>query len=127
VPVAAVALGASIIEKHFTLSRDLPGPDAAFSLEPDEFKAMVEAVRTVEKALGDVSYGMNEKESKSRIFRRSLFVVEDVRAGDEFTQRNVRSIRPGNGLAPKHFDEILGRRAARDIARGTPVSWDLIR
>jgi N-acetylneuraminate synthase len=126
VPVAAVALGAYIIEKHFTLSRSLPGPDSAFSLEPDEFKAMVEAVRTVEKALGEVSYGMNEKESASRAFRRSLFVVEDVKAGDEFTPRNVRSIRPGDGLAPKHFDKILGRRAARDIARGTPVSWDLI-
>jgi pseudaminic acid synthase len=126
VPVAAVALGARIIEKHFTLSRDLPGPDTAFSLEPAEFKAMVEAVRTVEKSLGTVSYGVSEKEAKSRIFRRSLFVVEDVKAGDEFTARNVRSIRPGNGLAPKHLKEVLNRRASRDIKRGTPLDWNLI-
>ncbi len=126
VPVAAVALGACVIEKHFTLSRDLPGPDTAFSLEPDEFKAMVEAVRTVEKALGKVNYGVSEKESKSRIFRRSLFVVEDVKAGEKLTARNVRSIRPGNGLAPKHLDEVLSRRASRDIERGTPLDWSLI-
>lgn len=127
VPGAAVALGACIIEKHFTLSRDLPGPDTAFSLEPHEFKAMVDAVRTVEKALGQVSYGVNEKEAQSRVFRRSLFIVEDVKAGDEFTSRNVRSIRPGNGLPPKYLDQILGRRATRDIPRGTAVSWDLVR
>ncbi len=126
VPVAAVALGARIIEKHFTLSRDLPGPDTAFSLEPQEFKAMVEAVRTVEKALGNVSYGVNEKEAKSRIFRRSLFVVEDVKAGEEFTNQNVRSIRPGNGLPPKNLEKVLGRKARQDIKRGTPVSWELI-
>lgn len=126
VPVAAVALGACIIEKHFTLSRDLPGPDTAFSLEPEEFKAMVEAVRTVEKAIGRVSYGLNEKEAKSRIFRRSLFVVEDIKAGEEFTAQNVRSIRPGNGLAPKHLDEILGKRATSNIKRGTPLEWNLI-
>ena len=126
VPVAAVALGARIIEKHFTLSRDLPGPDTAFSLEPEEFRQMVEAVRTTEKALGSVSYGVNEKEAKSRIFRRSLFAVEDVKAGEEFTGRNVRSIRPGYGLAPKYLGEVLNRRASRDIKRGTPLDWDLI-
>ena len=126
VPVAAVALGARIIEKHFTLSRDLPGPDTAFSLEPDEFKAMVDAVRIVEKAVGKVSYGVNEKESKSRIFRRSLFVVEDIEAGEEFTNKNVRSIRPGNGLMPKHLEEIFGQKAAAAIKRGTPLSWNLI-
>jgi len=126
VPVAAVSLGACIIEKHFTLSRDLPGPDTAFSLEPDEFKAMVDAVRTVEKALGKVSYGVSRKESESRIFRRSLFVVEDMKAGDGFTSRNVRSIRPGYGLPPKHFEEIINHRASRDIKRGTPLDWNLI-
>lgn len=126
VPVAAVALGARIIEKHFTLSRDLPGPDTAFSLEPQEFKAMVEAVRTVEKALGNVSYGVNEHESKSRIFRRSLFIVEDIKAGEAFTRQNVRSIRPGDGLPPKHLEEILSRKASRDIKRGTPVDWSLM-
>lgn len=126
VPVAAVALGARIIEKHFTLSRALPGPDTAFSLEPEEFAAMVEAVRTAEQAIGNVSYGANEQESKSKIFRRSLFVVEDVKAGGQFTAANVRSIRPGNGLPPKHIGEILNRRASRDIKRGTPLDWDLI-
>jgi pseudaminic acid synthase len=126
VPVAAVALGACIIEKHFTLSRAAAGPDSAFSLEPDEFKAMVEAVRVAEKALGTVHYGAGEQESKSRVFRRSLFVVEDVKSGEKFTAQNVRSIRPGSGLPPRHLPEVLGQRAARDVPRGTPVSWGLI-
>ncbi|RLE08392.1 pseudaminic acid synthase, partial [Candidatus Aerophobetes bacterium] len=93
VPVAAVALGACIVEKHFTLSRDVPGPDSAFSLEPHEFKAMVEAIRTAEKALGEVRYEVEEQEAKSRVFRRSLFVVKDMKAGEVFTEENVRSIR----------------------------------
>jgi len=126
VPVAAVALGASIVEKHFTLSRDLPGPDSAFSLEPSEFKAMVEAIRTVEKALGAVHYGVSEREAKSRVFRRSLFVVKDMKAGEIFTEENVRSIRPGYGLPPKYLPDILGRRAVRDIEEGTPLRWKLI-
>jgi N-acetylneuraminate synthase len=126
VPVAAVALGACIIEKHFTLSRDEPGPDSAFSLEPHEFRAMVEGVRTAEKALGSVHYGLSGKDEASRVFRRSLFVVNDVREGGLFTQENVRSIRPGYGLSPKFLNSVLGRRAARDLARGTPLSWDLI-
>jgi len=126
VPVAAVALGACIVEKHFTLSRDIPGPDSAFSLEPHELKAMVEAIRTVEKALGEVHYGVSEREAQSRIFRRSLFVVRDMRAGEVFTDENVRSIRPGYGLPPKYLPEILGRRAVRDVEKGTPLSWDLI-
>lgn len=126
VPVAAVALGACIIEKHFTLSRSLPGPDSAFSLEPAEFRAMVEAIRQAERALGVINYSLSPQESKSRQFRRSLFVVADMRAGEVFTPQNVRSIRPANGLHPRHYEEILGRRAARDIARGTPLSWDLI-
>ncbi|HHV53125.1 MAG TPA: pseudaminic acid synthase, partial [Synergistaceae bacterium] len=99
-PVAAVTLGACIIEKHFTLSRDFPGPDSAFSIEPRELKAMVEAVRAAEKTLGKVYYGVSEKEAKSRVFRRSLFVVKDVKAGEVFTEDNVRSIRPGHGLPP---------------------------
>ncbi len=122
-PVAAVALGACIVEKHFTLSRDIPGPDSAFSLEPHEFKAMVEAIRTTEKALGQVHYGVSEQEEKSRAFRRSLFVVKDVRAGEVFTEENVRSIRPGQGLPPRYLKDVLGRRAAKDIARGTPLRW----
>jgi pseudaminic acid synthase len=126
VPVAAVALGARIIEKHFTLSRSDSGPDSAFSLEPHEFKAMVDAVRTAEKALGEVSYGVSADEQKSRVFRRSLFVVKDVRAGEALTADNVRSIRPGHGLPPKSLPEVLGRSVARDVERGTPLSWDLI-
>lgn len=126
VPVAAVALGACIVEKHFTLSRDIPGPDSAFSLEPHEFKAMVEAIRTVEKALGEVRYEVGEREAASRVFRRSLFVVKDMKAGEVFTEENVRSIRPGYGLPPKFLKEVLGHRATCDIRRGTPLKWELI-
>jgi N-acetylneuraminate synthase len=126
VPVAAVALGACLIEKHLTLSRSDPGPDSLFSTEPDEFKAMVEAVRVAERALGQVSYDASEKERSSRTFRRSLFVVEDVKAGERFAENNVRSIRPGYGLATKHIDEVLGRCASRDLKRGTPLAWDMV-
>jgi N-acetylneuraminate synthase len=123
VPVAAVALGACMVEKHFTISRALPGPDSPFSLEPHEFKAMVEAVRVAEKALGHVHYGLEEQEVNSRVFRRSLFVVEDVQAGAPFTSANVRSIRPGHGLHTRYLDAVIGRRASQDIARGTPLAW----
>ena len=126
VPVAAVALGACIVEKHFTLSRDIPGPDSAFSLEPHEFKTMVEAIRTAEKALGEVRYEVGEQEAKSRVFRRSLFVVKDMKAGEIFTEENLRSIRPGYGLHPKHLKDVLGRRAIQDIKKGTPLGWNLI-
>jgi pseudaminic acid synthase len=126
VPVAAAALGACIIEKHFTLSRATPGPDSVFSLEPHEFKAMVSAVRIAEKALGEVRYEATELEAAGRAFRRSLFVVQDMKAGEVFSKKNVRSIRPGQGLAPKHLPEVLGRRAARDIARGTPLTLDMV-
>lgn len=126
VPVAAVALGACIIEKHFTLSRTAPGPDSAFSLEPHEFKAMVEAVRTTEKALGRVRYDVGEREAASRVFRRSLFVVQDIKAGEKFTAENVRSIRPGHGLHTRHLGEVLGRRAKKEVRKGTPLGWDLI-
>jgi len=126
VPIAAVALGACIIEKHFTLSRAVPGPDTTFSLEPQEFKAMVDAVRTVEKALGEVHYDVSENEAKSRLLRRSLFVVRDMKAGEVFTGDNVRSIRPGYGLHTRYRDEIIGRQAKQDIPRGTPFSWDLM-
>jgi pseudaminic acid synthase len=125
-PVAAVTLGACIIEKHLTLSRATPGPDSGFSLEPHEFKTMVEAVRTAEKALGEVHFGVSENEEASRAFRRSLFVVEDVKRGETFTEGNVRSIRPGYGLHTRHLGEVLGKRAVRDIERGTPLSWDLV-
>jgi len=125
-PIAAVALGACIIEKHLTLSRSEPGPDSAFSLEPQEFQAMVEAVRTAEKALGEVHFGLSASEANSRIFRRSLFVVQDVRRGEMLTAANVRSIRPGHGLHPRHLHDVLGRTAARDLDRGTPLSWDAV-
>ena len=126
VPVAAVALGACIIEKHITLSRSEPGPDSAFSLEPDEFKTTVDAIRTAEKALGTVRFGFSPNEESSRIFRRSLFVVVDVKRGEAFTSENVRAIRPGHGLHTRYLLEILGKTAARDIERGTPLSWDLV-
>lgn len=123
VAVGAVALGACVIEKHFTLARSDGGPDAAFSLEPSEFQAMVQAVRTAEAALGHVSYELTEKEHASSVFRRSLFVVRDIREGELFTPENVRSIRPGHGLHTRHYDEVLGRRAAQDISRGEPLKW----
>lgn len=126
VPVAAVSLGACIIEKHLTLARADGGPDGAFSLEPHEFKAMVEAVRTTEKALGEIHFGMSERENGSRVFRRSLFVVRDLMKGEKFTAENVRSIRPGYGLHTRHLPEVLGKAAAQDIVRGTPLSWDLV-
>jgi N-acetylneuraminate synthase len=126
VPVAAVALGACIIEKHLTLSRSEPGPDSAFSLEPEEFRAMVDAVRVAEKALGEVHFGFSAHEASSRVFRRSLFVVCDIKQGEVFTAQKVRSIRPGYGLHTRHLTEVLGQRAARDIERGTPFSWDMI-
>jgi pseudaminic acid synthase len=127
VPVAAVALGACIVEKHFTLSRDIPGPDSAFSLEPCEFREMVQSIRVVERALGQVCYDITEHEFASRILRRSLFVVQDVKAGEMFTAKNVRSIRPGHGLHPRYLEEVVGRHASRDIERGTPLAWNLVR
>ena len=126
VPIASGAMGACIIEKHFTLSRDIPGLDSTFSLEPHEFKMMVEAVRTAEKALGSVRYGASKHEAGSLAFRRSLFVVRDIKAGEKFSRDNVRSIRPGYGLHTRNFENILGQYALRDIERGTPLTWDLI-
>ena len=125
-PVAAVVLGACIIEKHLTLSRSTAGPDSAFSLEPQEFKAMVDAVRSAEKCLGEVQFGLSSKEEASRVFRRSLFVVQDVKQGELFTASNVRSIRPGHGLHTRHLSEVLGKRAAQNTERGTPLSWELV-
>jgi pseudaminic acid synthase len=126
VAVAAVTLGACIVEKHITLSRSLKGPDSGFSLEPQEFKAMVEAIRTTERALGTVHFGVSPQEANSRAFRRSLYVVLDLRRGEEFTAENVRSIRPGHGLHTRHLPQVLGKRASRDIVRGTPLGWDLV-
>ena len=125
VPIAAIALGAKIIEKHFTFDRKLGGPDSAFSLEPEEFKAMVAGVREAEKALGVVNYELSEKVTKSREFSRSLFVVKDMKAGDIFSEENVKSIRPGYGLHPKYLNDVLGGKAKVDIKKGTPFSWEL--
>lgn len=127
VPVAAVALGACIMEKHLTLSRSEPGPDSAFSLEPREFKEMVDAVRTAEKALGDVHFGVSAREASSRVFRRSLYVVQDIKRGELFTAANVRSIRPAHGLHTRHLPEVLGQTAACDLPRGTPLTWEVVR
>jgi pseudaminic acid synthase len=127
VPVAAVGLGICMIEKHFTLSRADGGPDSSFSLEPAEFKEMVEAVRLAEQALGTICYGGTASEAKTKVFRRSLFAVKDIKAGELFTTENVRSIRPGYGLLPREFDRVLGSTAACDIIRGTPLSIQLIR
>lgn len=126
VPIASVALGASIIEKHLTLDRLLGGPDAAFSLTPDEFKAMVKSVREVEKALGEVSYDLTEKMKKSRKLSRSLFVVKDMKAGEILTRDNVRIIRPGYGLPPKYLKDILGKKVKKNIKKGTPLKWEII-
>jgi pseudaminic acid synthase len=126
IPITAVALGACIIEKHLTLSRAAKGPDAAFSLEPEEFKAMVDAVRVAEKALGTAHIGPMPREEASRAFRRSLFVVEEIKRGERFTNNNVRSIRPANGLHTRHLADVLGKACTRDVARGTPLAWDLV-
>ncbi|MCL5958536.1 MAG: pseudaminic acid synthase [Chloroflexi bacterium] len=126
VPVTAVAMGACLIEKHFTLSRATRTLDSSFSLEPKEFKDMVEAVRAAEAALGRVHYGASEGEASGRVFRRSLFVVRDIRTGEKFSTENVRSIRPAYGLHPRYLNNIIGRRAVRDVERGTPLAWDLV-
>lgn len=126
VPIASVALGACIIEKHFTIDRKIPGPDAAFSLEPKEFATMVEGVRQAEDALGQVVYGATGKQKESLVFRRSLFIVQDIKKGEVFTSENIRSIRPGHGISPKHLDEVLGRKAAQDLSAGTPLFAEAI-
>lgn len=122
VAVGAVAVGARIIEKHFTLARADGGPDSAFSMEPHEFRQMVQDIRTVEKALGTVCYELTPKQQESKVFRRSLFVVKDMKAGEVFTEENVRSIRPGYGLPPKMLDVILGKQAARPLPKGIPLT-----
>lgn len=127
VPVAATALGAVLIEKHFTLARADGGPDAAFSLEPDELASLVRDTRTAWSAIGSTDYTRKPSEVGNATFRRSLYVVADMAAGDIFTEANTRSIRPGFGLPPKELPDVLGRRATRDIPRGTPLRHDLIK
>ena len=127
VPIAAVALGACLIEKHLTLSRSDGGPDAAFSLEPHEFQSMAEAIRTTEQALGTVHYARTVAEEHNVRFRRSLFVVKNLRAGESFTPETVRSLRPGHGLPPRYLDQVLGCQAACAISAGTPLDWSLLK
>ena len=124
--VASIALGGAIIEKHFTLSRAENGPDAAFSLEPHEFEALVTDCRNAWKAVGRISYDLRGEERANVKFRRSLYVVADVAAGAELNRLNIRSIRPGFGLPPRHLPQVLGKRATRDLKRGERLSWDMI-
>lgn len=126
VGVASVALGATVIEKHFTLSRADGGVDAAFSLEPDEMAQLVRECRAAALAMGEVRYEMAEQEKKSLQFRRSLYIAEDMRAGEVLTEKNLRRIRPGHGLSPKHYDALLGKKVRCDVKRGTPMSWALV-
>ncbi|GFZ77950.1 pseudaminic acid synthase [Compostibacillus humi] len=126
VAVASVALGATVIEKHFTLSRDAGGVDAHFSLEPEEMKTLVEETKRAWESLGNVSYGMTKAEESSIKFRRSLYAVKDLQAGDVLDKGNVRIIRPGYGLPPKYYDIVLGKKITRAVKKGTPITWDLI-
>jgi pseudaminic acid synthase len=125
VSLASVGLGACIIEKHFTLKRADGGPDAAFSLEPQEMKQLVAGVREAEKAIGRPTYKIGQRESENMVFRRSLFAVADIKKGEKLTRKNIRCIRPGYGLAPKYLDKVKGKTAVCDIERGTPLSWKL--
>lgn len=124
--IGSISLGATLIEKHFITKRSYGGPDSSFSIEPDELKDLVNNVRTLEKALGSVRYELTENESKSLVFRRSLFAVADIKSGESFTSNNIRSIRPGNALSPKYIDDIIGRKATKNIKRGTPLNWTLV-
>lgn len=124
--VTAVAMGASVIEKHFCISREIENPDASFSMTPDEFQSMVQNIRMTETAMGKVAYGPAKQEEGNVIFRRSLFVVEDIKAGETFSEENVKSIRPGYGIKPKYYHEILGKKATQDIKRGEPLKFEMI-
>jgi pseudaminic acid synthase len=124
--VAAVAHGATVIEKHFTLSRSDGGVDSTFSLEPAEFHGLVVETERAWQSLGHVTYGPSEAEKKSLVFRRSIYVAKDLKAGDVLTRENLRCVRPGLGLAPKHYDELLGRRLKEDVKKGTPMRWQLL-
>lgn len=126
VSVAAIALGATVIEKHFTLSRAAGGVDSTFSLEPEEMNTLVIESERAWQALGKISYGPTEQEKRSLVFRRSLYVVQDMKSGETFTPENVRAIRPGYGLAPKYYDSIMGKSVRGDVKRGMPVTWEML-
>lgn len=126
-PAVAITLGARVIEKHFILNKSIGGPDADFSLDEKEFKAMVDAVRDTEKLLGTINYDVSKKVEKNRKFARSLFIVEDVKEGETLTEKNIRSIRPGYGLHPKHYKEVLGKTFTNDFFKGEPLSLEMIK
>lgn len=126
VPVIAAAMGASMIEKHFIIDRKIGGPDSSFSMNPDEFAEMVEMIRNIEKIKGKVDFDLNESKLKSRIFSRSLFIIQNVKAGEIITEENVRSIRPGHGISPKFLEQIMGKKFGKDAQKGTPLTWDYI-
>ena len=127
VSIAGVVLGASVIEKHITLSRIDEGVDSKFSMEPDEMKLLVDETLNAWQALGNVRYGPTDNEKASAIFRRSIYVVNDIKEGEELTSKNIRIIRPGNGLPPKYFDMLIGKKVYRSIKKGTPMSWELVK
>ncbi len=126
VPIVATCFGAKIIEKHFILDRSIGGPDASFSMNEEEFTAMVKAVRETESAIGQVDYTLTEKQASGKNFSRSLYIVEDIKAGDVFTKENIRSIRPGFGIHPKYYNEILGKKSAKKLEKGTALRFEYI-
>ncbi len=126
VPVVSIALGAKVIEKHFILDKNIGGPDASFSLDRNEFKQMVDAVREAEKAIGIVDYDLSEKKEQNKIFARSLFIVKDIKKGEMFSEENIRSIRPGYGLHPRYYGQVIGVKAVCDCKKGTPLEWNLM-
>lgn len=125
--VTAVVIGADIVEKHLCISREIENPDSSFSMEPDEFKQMVQDIRAAEKAIGRVSYKISEKEKESHVFRRSIFVAKDIKKGEIFSEDNIRVIRPGNGLAPKYYEDIIGKKASKEIEIGEPLDWSMVK
>ena len=124
--ITAVALGASVIEKHFCLDRAIENPDSSFSMNPQEFSQMVKDIRQAQRAIGHVKYGVTEQEKSNIVFRRSIFCVQDVKKGEKLTEENIRIIRPGYGMAPKYYGQVLGQVALTDIARGTPLAFGMI-
>jgi pseudaminic acid synthase len=126
VPIVATVFGAKIIEKHFIIDRSIGGPDASFSMNEEEFTAMVKAVREAEKASGLVDYKLTEKQAKGRDFSRSLYIAENIKSGEIFTDKNLRSVRPGFGLHPKYFNEIIGKKSNQDLEKGTPMSFNFL-
>ena len=124
--IIAVSMGANVIEKHFCLSRNIDNPDSSFSMEPKEFASMVQDIHIVEKAKGNVFYGPTKQEAGNIIFRKSIFVVRDIKSGEMFSEDNIRVIRPGYGILPKYYNSLLGKRAVMDIKKGTPMDFSMV-